>query len=249
MSTLKKITSWSALLTQWQKVATEPEAIGLLYAMARLRGDSDGLAGNALFARKTEFFLEQAASASSELADLAQQLTVKELLYDALELSWHGEIGPSYQSLVVFLGQRRAALLEPPYPRFISHFLEHSTDKWAAVQSGSKRAAYAMLTPEHYGNTEQLAKALMAWGLVHVLILHRPVANHSISPQAVARLVLPYLQDHVNGENKDSDQIVRRAIAVSLSKYRDPTDLTDIDTIRAVNFSNALTMHYFKLWL
>ncbi len=253
------VKTWQDFEAQWTTTTTEPGAIGLLYAGARLKEsgqrtpDEYGHEDHArCFTTKVKFFLKTAVVENPTIATTARRLIMNELLLEGLGLSWTGLIGPTHAQLVDFLGVVHDDLRKQPFPRKADEFLFHAFYKWKAREREAKAPRHrkreidltrVSLFSENYDRTEPLVRACVAWGsLPHVLVRQWFTPEMLQEIRAIAEpLLLASL-----GEKEDL-QIARVRGSLTWAMNEDPPrDLYGEEGRMELWKLNGLTVNYLR---
>lgn len=162
------IETWEEFLVRWKAIDTEQEAVGLLYAGARIPISPKYPARSEEMEIRVRFYIQWSGyKDSNEIADIAKQVIVKHLL---LRVGFMCEHVETYKLLIEFLQKRHKALLRPPYPRFISQYL---LPLFNICRSGTgPYYTHGLEYKIMHGLIESVARALLVWGLGYKLAEH-----------------------------------------------------------------------------
>ncbi|MCR4274553.1 MAG: hypothetical protein NUW02_00670 [Candidatus Campbellbacteria bacterium] len=252
------ISTWEQFEECWQRVSTEAEAIGLLYACGSLwndppiEGDEEG---RQLFKDKARFLLNVFREVGEEgrVADTARRVIASdEVLGKTYLLSRdEKEEGSAIlrNDLISFFGVVHECLLRPPYPSRIQQFLCKEFHTW--------REAISMLLvgPRtngrpwhfHYQESGPLVRALALWGSADMLTFtggtrlpSEKEKSRKISERDQASQILHYLEfvsDELFGKYKEQWLINSLAVGALLGggKHKTPRDLRDEEERRHRN--------------
>lgn len=160
------IETWDEFLTRWRAIDTEQEAVGLLYAGARIPISPTRPTRFEEVRIRARFYIQWSNHENKLVADTAKQVIVKHWLSRARNLFWL-EYLDTHKLLIEFLQKRHEALLVPPYPRFISVYL---LPLFVICRDGS--GPYYTRGREYevmHGLIESVARTLLVWGLGYKL--------------------------------------------------------------------------------
>ena len=254
------VKTWKEFEFQWASNTTEPGAVGLLYAGAKLKESGQRTPDECghedevwCFASKVSFFLETAAGAGSQLIETtARRLLVNELLYEALCLSWTGLIGPCHAKLVDFLGVVHQDLRKPPFPRKVEEFLYQSFTRWKAKER-ERKAPYRHRREvdlgrvssfgEYYDRTEPLVRACVAWG-----VLPQVLVKQWFTPELLQeiRVVAEPLLLASLGEKEDLRIKRLRGSLTWAMNEESPRDLHREEGQTELWKKNGITLHFLR---
>ncbi len=247
----ESIPYWQIFMEEWGRVKSEAAAIGLLYegvSIKRLWPEDPNsvLATSAHEARclvqKVDFYLD-VARRTDEVGNVAQQRLVSGLLPDVMCLSWDNSeddalnVVKAHHRIVEFLANPKQpeALLEAPYPRFISTFLWNAFHRWRGTNARkiddsdrNQGSADWPLAP--------LAKALILWGVADAFAFQNidpGIREQEMAPEAQARAMLPFLNTFLaNSGSGPSEQLVADCAAAMLRELKPIADISDRDQVR-----------------
>ena len=254
-----QITTWEEFQKDWERTTREAEAVGLLYAGAKLkesglRTDTEyGHEDHArCFRKKVSFFLWATASGNATIETTARRLIVNELLSESLGLSWTGLIGPSHARIVDFLGTVHDDLRKPPFPRKASDFLFHAFYKWKAKEREEKAPvrykreldpARTAAFGADYDRTEPLVKASVAWGVLPNVLVKQWFTPEML--QEIRRVAEPLLIASL--DTRDEICAARLSGSLTWAMNEDPPrDLYREEGQTELWKKNGIAVHYLR---
>ena len=254
---LAVIGGWEHFRRSWEKVSTEAEAIGLLYACGSLQNNPPivgDVEGRRLFKDKVRFLLNVFSEVGEEgrVPDTARKVIAsEEILGKTYLLSRNTKEADSAglrNSLISFFGTVHECLQRPPYPSRVQQFLYREFQAWRAAVSeahGGDIPLEECSFHYHYQKLDDLVRALALWGSADILTFTGGIhstfddekKNREISEREQARLIGHHLEVVASSlfrEHKEQWLISTLGIHC-LGKFKTAKDLRDEDERRSRN--------------